>query len=773
MWTDNKHDKYRILLENLPDAFAYHQIITDKQGKPVDYLYLDVNPGFEKMTGLKKEEIIGKTEKEILPEFDHEDHDWIGTYGDVALTGTTVNFQKYFGPLKRWFDVCAYSDTTGFFVSIFRDITAVKEQETSIKEREARSRALLDAIPDLMFLIDQNGIFVDCRANDQDLLLFPEEHFLNKRLHEVLSPELAILTENKLNSALSEGKTQVYEYQVELKGEIKTFESRLVPCGEDKALSIVRDISLRKNAEENLIKAENRYRFQLQFEKLVSDISTHFVRLPAREIDLGINYALEKTGNFFQVDRSYVMMFTEDGRHLNLTHEWYLDGLWPEAPNFVNYSLADRPWWEEQIKKKQMVYIADADELPPEAEAEKKELKAQRTRSLLCVPIIQGQSLIGVLGFDAIKKKIRWSEDHIALLNIIAELFSNAFSRKETYQHILYLSYYDQLTGLYNRTYLEEEMKRLNTERQLPLSVVMADLNGLKLLNDSYGHATGDEMLTKAAAIFKESCRHEDIIARWGGDEFVILLPHTSRKKAELLCKRILNRCNQARIKELPLSVSLGVSSRNDVKEEMTELLAEAENAMYKQKLTESRSARSAVLEALLKTLEGKSFETKEHVSGMQKIARQVGMVKGLSDSELSRLDLVITLHDIGKINISEEVLSKKDPLNEEEWQMIRQHPETGYRIARATEEFAHVAEEILSHHERFDGTGYPRGLKKDEIPLLSRITAVVDAYDVMGSKRTYKKVMPLDEIKAELKRCSGKQFDPELVTILLGLLDK
>ncbi len=773
MQTGKKHDKYRLLLENWPDAFAYHQIITDKQGNPVDYIYLDVNPGFEKMTGIKKEEIIGKTVKEVIPEFELEDYDWIGIYGDVALNGSTVNFQKYFGSLKRWFDVCAYSDTTGYFVSIFRDITAMKEQEAAIKEREARSRALLDAVPDLMFLIDQNGVFVDCRANEQDLLLFPEEHFLNKKLHEVLPPDLATLTENKLNSALSKKETQVYEYRVDLKGEMKTFESRLVPCGEDKVLSIVRDITLSRNAEENLLEAENRYRFQLQFEKLVSDISSNFVRLPASDIDLGINYALEKTGNFFQVDRSYVMMFTEDGRHLNMTHEWFLDGLWPESPNFVNYPVSIRPWWEEQIKKEQMVYIADADDLPPEAEAEKNQLNTQGTRSLLCVPIIQGHSLTGVLGFDAVKKKISWSEDHIALLNIIAELFSNAFSRKETYQHIRYLSYYDQLTGLYNRTYLEEEMKRLNTERQLPLSIVMADLNGLKLLNDSYGHATGDEMLTKAAAIFKESCRHEDIIARWGGDEFVILLPHTSREKAEALCKRILNRCNQARIKELPLSVSLGVSSKVNVAEEMTELLSEAENAMYKQKLTESRSTRSAVLAALLKTLEEKSFESKEHVYGMQNIARQIGNVKGLSDSELSRLDLVITLHDIGKINISEEVLSKKDPLNEEEWQMIRQHPETGYRIARATEEFAHVAEEILAHHECFDGTGYPRGLKGDQIPLLSRITAVVDAYDVMGSGRTYKKAMPLDEIKAELKRCSGKQFDPEVVTILLGLLDK
>lgn len=147
----------------------------------------------------------------------------------------------------------------------------------------------------------------------------------------------------------------------------------------------------------------------------------------------------------------------------------------------------------------------------------------------------------------------------------------------------------------------------------------------------------------------------------------MILLPQTSNEEAELVCKRILSHCNQTRIKGLPLSVSLGVSSKVDLQADLSDLLAEAEDAIYKQKLTESRSMRSAVLSALLKTLEAKSFETKEHVSGMQTIARQIGIAKGLSDSELSRLDLVITLYDIGKINISEEVLSKKDPLNEEE----------------------------------------------------------------------------------------------------------
>ena len=128
-------------------------------------------------------------------------------------------------------------------------------------------------------------------------------------------------------------------------------------------------------------------------------------------------------------------------------------------------------------------------------------------------------------------------------------------------------------------------------------------------------------------------------------------------------------------------------------------------------------------------------------------------------------------MHDIGEINISAEILTKKGPLTAEEWDIIKKHPETGYRIVRATEEFSHVAEDILSHHERWDGSGYPQGLKGKEIPLLARITAIVDAYEVMTSGRPYKKAMPREEIIAELKRWTGRQFDPELADVFLTIL--
>jgi diguanylate cyclase (GGDEF)-like protein/PAS domain S-box-containing protein len=342
--------------------------------------------------------------------------------------------------------------------------------------------------------------------------------------------------------------------------------------------------------------------------------------------------------------------------------------------------------------------------------------------------------------------------------------------RKKAEEQMRYFSHHDTLTGLYNRAYIETEMKRLDTARQLPLSVIMADLNGLKLINDTYGHPIGDHALQAAAAIIRKTCRKDDIYARWGGDEFVILLPQTPLSAANLVCDRIISSCRDIFIEDVPVSMAIGVACKDSANESIIKTLQEAENNMYKQKLTESRSTKSAVLKALLKTLEAKSFETESHTRGMQQIAQLIGKRINLPDAELNRLDLLITLHDIGKINIAEEILTKDTPLTEEEWATIRKHPEIGFRIARATEEFAHVAEDILAHHEHWDGSGYPQGLKGSAIPFLARINAIADAYEVMANGRPYKKAMNTKQIEAEFIRCSGKQFDPILVEIFLNI---
>jgi diguanylate cyclase (GGDEF)-like protein len=366
--------------------------------------------------------------------------------------------------------------------------------------------------------------------------------------------------------------------------------------------------------------------------------------------------------------------------------------------------------------------------------------------------------------FQEITEEIRQIENLEARREKIEELSTEL----EFEEKILFLSYHDQLTGLYNRRFMEEEIKRQDTPRQLPVSVIMGDVNGLKLTNDVFGHRAGDLLLKKAAEVIKECCRREDIIARWGGDEFVILLPRTGMKAAEEIVGRIKNKCALDSEGPVQVSIALGYATKNKAEENIWQVLKEAEEWMYRHKLLQGKSYRNAVISTLKATLFEKSMETEEHAERLKEISLKIAKGLGLSAKQMDELELLAVLHDIGKVAIKESILLKPGPLTEEEWAEMKKHPEIGYRIAQSTPELASIAEYILCHHERWDGRGYPRGIKGEEIPLLSRILAVADAYDAMTSDRPYRKAMGREEALAELERNAGMQFDPEVVSAFI-----
>ena len=342
--------------------------------------------------------------------------------------------------------------------------------------------------------------------------------------------------------------------------------------------------------------------------------------------------------------------------------------------------------------------------------------------------------------------------------------------RKRYEQQLKYVGAHDQLTGLYNRRFLEKEIKRLDTLRQLPISIIMGDLNGLKLANDVFGHQKGDNLLIKTAKIIRKSCRQEDLIARWGGDEFVIFLPQTSAKTAEEISRRIKKKCSSQKSGPVQLSIALGWATKNRAVENIWQVLKEASDKMYSDKFMHAQNYKKAVISSLKSALLEKSMETEEHAERLKKMCRKIGESMGLNSQQLNNLELLAILHDIGKVAIKKSILMKPGPLTEEEWAQMRKHPEIGYRFARAVPELSSIAEYILSHHERWDGKGYPRGLKREEIPLLSRILAVADAFDAMTNNRTYRKATTQEEALAAIKRNAGKQFDPKVVDVFCQL---
>ncbi len=350
---------------------------------------------------------------------------------------------------------------------------------------------------------------------------------------------------------------------------------------------------------------------------------------------------------------------------------------------------------------------------------------------------------------------------------------TNLKNKQEKDEEIKYLSYHDSLTGLYNRAYLEEEMSRVDEDEKLPISIIMIDFNGLKMINDTYGHNVGDEMLVSGANLLRRVCRDNDILARWGGDEFVVLLPLTSEKDADAISERIINECRSTYDDALPISMSVGAATKVKPDRDLEECLKEAENRMYTHKLSESSSAMNATINALLKTLSDCSHETSEHAMRIKNLSLLAADRLDMPDTEIERLVLLSTLHDIGMINVPEGIFVKNETLTEKDWAVIRKHPETGYRIASTTKAFSSIAKEILYHHENWDGSGYPEGLKGSEIPFLARIIKIADAIEVMSSGRPYKKAMTQEQIIDEIKGCSGRQFDPKLVPIFVELLEK
>ncbi len=357
------------------------------------------------------------------------------------------------------------------------------------------------------------------------------------------------------------------------------------------------------------------------------------------------------------------------------------------------------------------------------------------------------------------------AHSHMLLLQDITE-------RKQKEAEIVYLTYHDVLTGMYNRSFMEQERLRLNTQENLPLSVILGDVNGLKLVNDAFGHDEGDYLLTEVAHILKACLREQDVIARIGGDEFLVLLPKTDVDTAAQIIRQINKACaahGPRPGKEMfDVSISLGYATKEIADEPLDIVIKTAERFMYRRKLIAHKQMYGSILASIKETLYEKSDETREHGERMAILAKSLAHALDLSKEDEDALELASMLHDIGKVRVDLSILKKAGSLTGEEWEEIKKHPEAGYRIAQSVPHLNAISEIILYHHERWDGTGYPQGLSGESIPLLARILALVDSYDTMREDRGYRKALDDAEAVQEILRFSGKQFDPELTRIFV-----
>ncbi|MDF2614496.1 MAG: uncharacterized protein K0S71_2282 [Clostridia bacterium] len=461
--------------------------------------------------------------------------------------------------------------------------------EIELRESEEKNKAIVNALPDIIFRLNEEGRFLDCQASDEMQLLFRKEDFLGKYLSEIMPEPIAVMGMDYILQALKKDQLQVFEYSLELQGEINHFEMRIVKVKENEVIAITRNITEQKK---NLL-------------------------------------------------------------------------------------------------------------------------------------------------------------------------------------HIEYLSYHDQLTGLYNRRFLEGLLRKLEEEQHLPFTMAMVDVNGLKLTNDAFGHIAGDELLKKVAEILTKECRTEDVIVRSGGDEFIIVLPKTAHEETEKIMKRIYEAVRNKSIGQILISVSIGWETRYTMDQSIKDIIIKSEEHMYRKKLTETQSVRNETIKIITKTLNEKNERERIHSEKVSILCKQIGVAMNLDYEMIKEIEIAGLMHDIGKIAINESLLNKPGQLTEIEYNEIKKHPESGYQILKSVDRYSSLAEYVLSHHERWDGLGYPRGLSGKDIPLIARIITIADAYEAMTADRSYRKGMSSVAAIEELKKNAGTQFDPEIVELFVNVIEK
>lgn len=581
--------------------------------------------------------------------------------------------------------------------------------------------ALVNSTDDIIFLLDTDQRHVAVYGRWMDKYGLPAEVFLGKTAREILGEENAAVHEEANKKALA-GESVIYEWSTEVEGRWRYYQTSLAPLKDSEGritgiVGVGRDITDLMETQQELWREKERLRITL------SSIGDGVV-------------TTDREGDIISLN--------------------------PVAQEITG-------WKEEEARGRP---FSEVFRLASEETGEVIEDPVGRVLATGKVVGLANHTML--ITRDGHKVPIADSAapitDEDGRIQGVVMVFRDVTAEREWEKKIIKLSYHDALTDLYNRRYVEEWLGNPLNASRLPIAVIMADVNGLKLANDVFGHAEGDRLLKTAAMVLQESSRPGDLLCRWGGDEFLLLLPHTDLNAAEEIAQKIKEKISRQSAGKIQLSIALGCGVIDDFKH-YYEAIIEAEERMYRHKLIEGRSFRSAVITALLSTLYAKSAETEEHAQRIRGYSLAVGRAIGLKSKELDDLAVFAVLHDIGKVGVREEILRKPGKLAPAEWEEIKKHPEIGWRIAQNTPELAAIAEYILYHHERWDGRGYPAGLKGEEIPLLCRILAVADAFDAMTSDRPYRRAMTCEEAIKELEKGAGSQFDPAIVAVFLSHL--
>lgn len=711
-----------------------------------------VNSQFARFFGKRPEEIENHVIEDVLPSSEVES--CIESNEEVIRSKAPVSFKQsstnHAGE-KRTIAITKIPVTSesGEVDSIICTAEDVTDKEVA----ESRLRLIqfaLDNVNEEAFWISKEGDILYVNKATCKALGYSQDELVGMKVHDVDPTELAKNRDLNWEQVKKSRQDVIETFHRRKDGTIFPVEvnrNYLIYEGQEYEFSFARDISERRSAQNRLEREKRR------IERLHE---TALAMERCREKREVFELIIQASRSILDFDICFVAIVENDHFSIKIS-----SNLSPEDPMTMplNVGIVGKTYRE----KKSFV-------LEDIQESEQAFRTNNEYHGGLSVPV----GNIGVFQAMSMEKNAFTDED-VKLAELLMLHASEAIKRIETEQEMAYMSLHDRLTGLYNRVYFEEEIQRLNYSRLYPISIISADIDGLKLINDTMGHSTGDDLLRSFAEILKANMRSSDVVSRFGGDEFAAILVSTDRPTAERVIERIrkaVARYNESRSGPF-LSFSMGVATSNNGESSLLDCLKLADDLMYRDKLSRSNSVRSQMVNTLLLTLAEKDHISGGHASRLQEMAIKLGKRMGLNSDQLVDLSLFAQVHDLGKVGIPDRILFKPGKLTEEEWGIMKLHPEKGYRIAVSSPDLSTVADLILRHHERWDGKGYPLGLERTEIPIECRILSIVDAYDAMTNDRPYCKARSHSEALKEIERCAGTQFDPKIVEEFLKMLQE
>jgi diguanylate cyclase (GGDEF)-like protein/PAS domain S-box-containing protein len=704
---------FKKLIGASPIGFSYNQMVYDLTGNPIDYILLEINEALCEFTGLNQS-VVGKRRSEIVKETPESRAFWLQRYGRVALTGVSETVEHFTEGFQRFVRVFIYSPKKDFFAMLLTDIT---KERKDLDEK----MAMLNVLGEFVYEVDENFILSNVYTRDEHLLILPRLQIIGNPMNKLVPPSHYSIFLDAMKKAKKYGIMQSITYKAPFEKEIIWHKAEVYYVdinGTKKYIARFSNVTEQLNALEALKESEKKYR-------LLTENSSDVIWV----------YNVSKMKFTYCSPSSLELRGYTAEESLNLTLE---ESVTPESFEIINNTL----------RENLPLFIAD----PTNNKSITRELTTPHKD--------------GHLVWVEISTKFSFNDNHE--IEVIGAS-RNIDNRKKSDLYIKFFSTHDQLTGLYDRRYFQEQKQLIEKSPELlPLAIALADIDGLKLTNDVFGHQSGDDLLVSFADSMRKVARPSDILFRTGGDEFLMLMPKTTEIQAKEIVATIKQNLSKIKMSTLTLSASFGVVVMHSIDENFTQLLQQADDLMYHQKIIESSDFKVRVIRSVTSRLHKKNYFEQIHSENVVNNCRKIGEALNLTKEEMSDLNTAAFLHDIGKISFSKELLSKKGPLTIAESNTMTRHPEIGYQILRSVDAFSNIATVVLAHHERMDGKGYPKGLKGREIPLLSRIIAVANIYDALTtSGRAFKPYSP-SEVVSIMKKEAGTRLDRNIVKVFL-----